>query len=309
MKTAQRIEEALTSIRHCWEYTSGVQCPASLAEALSTELPHIAPETWQKRLSWGGVYLNGRSVTSDCPLSPPCRLEYFEPKFDIEDARRVFPEFSREWIVFEDEDLLIVYKPAGLPSLPVREQKYFNMKSYLCAYTGAAVHLPSRLDTATSGLMAVSKTERMHGCLQKLFEKRRAGKTYLFEADGQPAWRQTTVNGAIARDAEHAVLRKIALQGGKPASTLFQVQYHCSPHSSIILARPLSGRTHQIRVHAQSLGLPVVGDSFYGGRPAPHLHLLSYRLELPGYLGREPLTATLPERFIPDWLDAGRLAV
>jgi len=313
----QRIKDALTSIHHAWEIREKPEGPLRLLEVLKSRLPHLEEQSWGKRISWGGVFVNGRTADSDRELEVPCLVEYFEPKFDISRAETVFPPFSTDYVIFEDEHLLFVFKPAGLPSLPVREQKHHNLRDYLLNYTGSKIHIPSRIDTSTQGLTVVSKTPQMHPYLQRIFEKRRVQKFYLLEVAQRVAWPGRTVDASIARDGTHPVLRKTVNEGGKKASTTFESLYFsefkaagAKPlETSILLARPLSGRTHQIRVHAQSIGLPIIGDNFYGGLAADCLHLLSYRLCFQHPLSRQELDIRVPPELLPGWLDPARLSI
>jgi len=313
-----RVFETLTS-KH-WSYIYRESAPSSLIEALKRELPHINPLSWAQRLSWGGVYVNGRACFGDRPLEAPCRVEYYEPKFDLAEAGHVFPPLKREHIIYEDDELIAVFKPAKLPCLPTREQKHFNLRSKLLEYlntrnSSGTLHLPSRLDTSASGLVIASKSARMHKELQRLFEKRQIIKSYLLETPGRVDWDETQVNLPIGKDSRHPVLRKVVQDGGKDAVTTFHFLYgsEFNPQdgpaieTSILCAKPLTGRTHQIRVHALTLEGPIIGDNFYGGLPAGNLHLLSYQLQFKHPFTHKTMDIRVPDGLFPPWLDPSRL--
>lgn len=272
------------------------------------------------RAAWGGLYLNGRMAHKEVQLSAPCQVEYFEPKFKIEEADKFFPEFKEEYILFEDEDLLIVFKPANLPCLPGKEQQRFHLKGCLLKYlakssTKAQIHLPSRLDSSVSGVIAASKSARMNKELQQAFEKRTVSKTYILEVLGHFPEDEILVEKAITRDTLHPVLRKVCEENGKPARTSFkfcalkeytegmpQQNTNAGNSSSLVSAKPLTGRTHQIRVHAAHLGFPIIGDNFYAGEPSDSLHLLSYSFGFFNPFSKKELRVSLPQRLYPSWL-------
>lgn len=301
----ERIERAFISRYWSFELHEPSSAEPSLLKLLESRLSHIDPSSWERRLSWGGAYVNGIPAPEDRELPCPCRVEYYEPKFDLEKAHEFFPKWDPAWVVYEDGELLVSFKPAGLPCMPAREQQRFNLKVYLESHIGGTIHMPSRLDMSTQGIVIVSKAERMHAPLQRLFEERLIRKSYLFYARGACDWTSRAVEGPIGKHPEHPVLRQVAPSGGRRAVTLLEWVRRSTredgSHEGVVQARPLTGRTHQIRVHASSVGLPIRGDNFYGGEPAPTLHLLSWRLDLAHPTSSAPLTIRLPETLAPAW--------
>lgn len=302
MTDLERLQSALTTVRHEWCYHDMATCPGSVSAALTQELPHLALSVREAQLRGGAVYVNGLRVESDVPLAPPVKIEFFEPK----GAEAPHQSFDEGWVIYEDDDLLGVVKPAGLTAMPARDQKYRNLKSFIEMRTGAPIHMPSRLDTSTSGVVVVSKTPRMHGRLQHIFERRRVEKLYLAEVTGAADFTARTVDNAIDRDPAHQVLRRVVSAGGKRAVTSFRVLEHRlstegSRPTTVLAAYPLTGRTHQIRVHTAHLGVPIVGDNFYGGELAPTLHLLCYRLSFPHPISGAPLRLEVPAPRLPPW--------
>lgn len=300
------LAHTLSSKHHRWLLDQTDTTPLHLTTALTVKFPQIPVEQWPARLKWGGVYVNGRRVLANQRLFPPCYVEYFEPQGDLDDLARAFPPFDPlNHLVYDDGSLLIVYKPAGLSCMPTREQQRFSLFASLVEHYGTGLHMPSRLDFAAAGLVCVSLTKKGHRPLQQSFEQHQVFKQYLLETPLM-SWKRQTATGPIARDPQHPVLRRIAPEG-KLAHTEFEhiVSYPNPasglPPSSILTAQPITGRTHQIRVHAANLGAPIIGDKFYGGRPADDLHLLSYRVKLSHPLTQVMIDERLPDHLLPSW--------
>ena len=312
----KRIHETLHSTHWRWETSSARNGREKLLAFLKRKLPHIDPSSWPERFEWGGVFINGRPAEPDAVLpAEPCLVEYFEPKHSFAELATLYPPFLPEQhVLFEDRDLIVAFKPEGLPSKPSKEQKKYSLLASLERHTGRRLHMPSRLDTGTAGVIIVSKSRRAHAALQQAFEKRRIKKQYLLEVCGHVGFKNTTVDAAIDRDPRHPVLRRVVQSGGKAAVTRFRLMYHIrraiagEPQDlSVLMAEPLTGRTHQIRVHSASLGLPLVGDPFYGGLEDETLHLLSYRIELTHPFAAEPLRISVPDALLPSWIEASHL--
>ncbi len=307
-----RIHAAFSSRYHEIIFWEARECPKFLSHALTLNLPHLPNNDWEDRFAWGGVFVNGKDTREDLPLVAPCRIEYYEPLYDFKNPGSFFPAFSKDWIIFEDQDLVVCYKPNRLPTIPAREQTRFNLRCYLESYYKTPVHMPSRIDMSTQGLVIASKAERMHNKLQNLFVHHTIQKEYLFLGSGAVNWSEIICNGQIGKDPRHPVLRKVVDQAGKPAVTKFTV-LHTSLHgaqsdqaqpTTLVLAQPLTGRTHQIRVHTAYLDLPIVGDNFYGGYVAESLHLLSYRLAFTHPFTQERLNIRVPHKLLPTWAES-----
>jgi 23S rRNA-/tRNA-specific pseudouridylate synthase len=276
---------------------------------LISRLPHIPAESWPERFDFGGVYVNGREALTDLPLPYPCKIEYYEPKFAISDAASIFPPFSAENILYHDEHIAVAYKPPRLSSMPAKEQRHFSLKRYLDNYFGRPVHMPSRLDVSAQGLVVVSTSPLAHAGLQRAFELRTVSKTYRFATHTVEPFGERTVSLNIANDPRHPVLRRASLTEGQSAETLLRFSHSAlsGEHAvSVITAKPITGRTHQIRVHAASQQMPIVGDNFYDGLTAPYLHLVSYALEITHPITKLPLSLELPEKLTPAWVRTPR---
>lgn len=178
-------------------------------------------------------------------------------------------------IVYEDDAIIVVNKPAGLLSVPGKEEKFsvYNLIQARLPQSESPLTV-HRLDMDTSGLLLLAKTKEAHQHLQAQFEQRLIHKQYI-------AWLEGTVNqdtGRIALplcpDPHDRPRQKVDPVEGKPAITDYKVLERKN-NRTLIAFYPLTGRTHQLRVHAaHPLGLhcPIVGDMLYG-KPAERLYL------------------------------------
>jgi tRNA pseudouridine32 synthase/23S rRNA pseudouridine746 synthase len=210
-------------------------------------------------------------------------------------------------VVYRDDDILIAYKPAGLSSMPAKEQRHFSMKASIEALVQRSIHMPSRLDVSAQGLLVTSISARAHARLQQAFESRQVTKRYLCASRQRPPWSETRVTLPIARDPRHPVLRIAHATDGQPAETFFR--FECDTESEgtpvrVYLAEPITGRTHQIRVHAASQGIALHGDRFYGGERASHLHLVSCEVIVAHPVSGAALRCVLPHSLRPQWASA-----
>lgn len=186
-------------------------------------------------------------------------------------------------IVYEDEWIIVINKPAGLLSVPGKDSQLPSVYSLMHARYPQAegplmVH---RLDMDTSGLMIITKTKQAHQQLQADFSHRRISKRYVALLDGIVETEQGTIDLPICPDPTDRPRQIVSLQHGKPASTSFKVLQRKDGRTLIALW-PHTGRTHQLRVHTahhQGLKSPIAGDRLYGRVTAPRLCLHAEGLE------------------------------
>jgi 23S rRNA pseudouridine1911/1915/1917 synthase len=183
-------------------------------------------------------------------------------------------------IVYEDADVIVVNKPAGLVVHPAEGNPDGTLVNALIAHCGASLSgiggvrrpgIVHRLDKDTSGLMVVAKNDAAHQALAADLEARRIERIYQALVWGVPSPRAGEIEGNIGR---HPVDRKrmaVLKRGGKPALTRYRVLRAVGPAASLVECRLATGRTHQIRVHLASIGHPVVGDPVYGRATASRL--------------------------------------
>ena len=300
-----RVERTLRTRYWSWILTAESDEPRQLVELLLKKLPHIESASWVDRFNFGGVYVNGLAALKNQELPIPARVEYYEPKFEISDASSVFPEFRSEYILFHDDAIAVVYKPPHLPSMPAKEQRHFSLKRSLERELQRVVHMPSRLDVSAQGIVVVSTAAAAHAGLQRAFENRSVRKTYRFATHQPPAKSSLVVDINISESPEHPVLRTISESAGQTARTDFIYSHERDRDDGalhVITAHPITGRTHQIRVHAAASGMPIVGDNFYGGIPGDYLYLVSCEVSFSHPISGANQSFSLPRRLSPDWV-------
>lgn len=191
-------------------------------------------------------------------------------------------------VVHEDQDMLVVDKPPGLPVHPAVGHPNHTLVNALLAHcpdlTGIGGKLRPgivhRLDKDTSGLLMVAKNAKAHLSLTNQLKERTVKKGYITLVKGHPAVQEGTIEAPISRDPRNR--KRMAVVGkGRESVTRYMVVEHLDDYS-LLEVWPKTGRTHQIRVHLSHLGHPVVGDSLYGGK-APflkrqflHAHFLGF---------------------------------
>ena len=194
-------------------------------------------------------------------------------------------------IIYEDDDVIVLDKPAGLLSMS-RNQQY-SPESTLEEY-GFLVH---RLDRNTSGVVIVAKTPEVQEFLKKQFQARTTKKTYFAVVSGRPKLDEARIDLPLARDLKHKTTFRVD-PNGKEAETFYKV-IKANDKYALIELHPTTGRTHQLRVHLEYLGHPILGDEVYGGKKAERLFLHANKLEitLPNG-GRRVFEAKLPTEFL-----------
>ena len=178
-------------------------------------------------------------------------------------------------IVYEDADLLVIDKPAGLAVHPGAGLADGTLVNALLAHCGplpdaGAAERPGivhRLDKDTSGLLLAAKTPVALTRLQRMFAERRISRLYKAVARGVPAPPEGRVEGNIGRSPRNRLRMAVVVPpAGKPAATRYRVTEAFGPDACLLECRLETGRTHQIRVHMAHLGHPLLGDPLYAGR-------------------------------------------
>ncbi|MFB9887094.1 bifunctional tRNA pseudouridine(32) synthase/23S rRNA pseudouridine(746) synthase RluA [Balneatrix alpica] len=186
-------------------------------------------------------------------------------------------------ILFADEHLVIVNKPSGLLSVPGRgPERHDSVLSRIRQLhpQAEAVH---RLDMSTSGIMLLALTKSAERHLKRQFELRQPSKAYIADVWGNMNAEQGLVDLPLRCDWPNRPRQMVCFEHGKNAQTRYQVlaQHTCGQR---LLLRPITGRSHQLRVHMQALGHPILGDEFYAHdqalAAAPRLHLHAWQLSV-----------------------------
>ncbi|MBO1325439.1 RluA family pseudouridine synthase [Acetobacter sp. TBRC 12305] len=175
-------------------------------------------------------------------------------------------------VLYEDDDLIVLDKPAGLVVHPAPGNETGTLVNGLIAHCGASLQgiggerrpgIVHRLDKDTSGVMVVAKTELAHLALSEDFAQRRIDRCYLAFAWGLPAPAQGEYEGAIGRDKRDRKRMALTPRGGKWALTRYRTLECFGSAAALVECRLATGRTHQIRVHFSTNGHPLIGDPLY----------------------------------------------
>lgn len=207
-------------------------------------------------------------------------------------------------IIYEDDYLLIVNKPAGMLSVPGKETAdsvYSRIRHLYPDATGPLV--VHRLDIATSGLLLIAKTKEVHQNLQAQFSNRSIKKRYTALLEGIVSNEEGTIDLPLCLNPLDRPRQIVDKEHGKPAITRYRVLAR-TESQTLVAFYPLTGRTHQLRVHsAHSLGLhcPIKGDELYGSK-ADRLYLHAESLEFTHPVSKEKVTIEVKADFTQQWL-------
>jgi 23S rRNA pseudouridine1911/1915/1917 synthase len=238
---------------------------------LRDQIPQVSRGTIQRLLTEGRIQVNGRAVK---PTHHPCAGEIIS--IDWPEARpdRAAPEDLPLNILHEDDDLLVVNKAAGVvvhPAAGHAEHTLVNALLHHCAGKLSGIGgvarpgIVHRLDKETSGCLVVAKNDAAHLSLSAQFAGRTVTKIYRAIVCGQMPHAQGEINAAIARHPKQRKRMAVAPGNGRAAHTSYQVLQQLKDVAFVEM-RLHSGRTHQIRVHLEHIGCPVLGDLVYGRR-------------------------------------------
>ena len=206
-------------------------------------------------------------------------------------------------ILYEDAQLIVVNKPAGMVVHPAPGNPDRTLVNALIAHCGESLSgiggvrrpgIVHRLDKDTSGLMVAAKTDAAHAHLAAQFAARSIARAYTAVVWGVPRPRAGEIEGNIGRSRSNRKRMAVVDRGGKPALTRYRVVQTLGAAASVVECRLATGRTHQIRVHLASRGHPIIGDRLYGRAGGARLKRLSPRARaaLAGF-GRQALHAHL----------------
>lgn len=246
--------------------------------------PDRSRSEWQKLCKAGHVKVNSEVVVS--------------PKFELDedDAVTVSPppvmDFANDTlpILYEDENVMVINKPAGIlthaKGAPLNE---FTVAEFMRSRTsdqpeGNRPGIVHRLDRDTSGVIICARTPGAQTFLQRQFSDRKVKKTYLAIIEGVPKEAKSVLRLPIERNPKTPSMFRVG-PNGKPAETACEVLWGDTKRTLVQL-KPLTGRTHQLRVHMAYMGTPILGDRFYGKKTAQTqrlaLHAYSLEITIPG---------------------------
>jgi 23S rRNA pseudouridine1911/1915/1917 synthase len=241
----------------------------------------------------GAKLESGMSVRVQIPATAPSELLGEDIPLDI---------------VFENDDVVVINKPAGMVVHPGAGHQSGTLVHAILGYDPemegiggedrpGVVH---RLDKDTSGLLILAKNDAAHHWLEDQFRERKVAKTYLALVDGKPPTPSGRVEASIGRDPSHRKKMAIVPAGkGREAVSEYRT-LESLPRHTLLEFHPLTGRTHQIRVHCAFLGCPIAGDRVYGWKQPSlpldrhFLHASRLRITLPGEHEPRQFDAPLP---------------
>jgi 23S rRNA pseudouridine1911/1915/1917 synthase len=241
-----------------------------LDKYLHSRFSNLSRNYIQEAIKQGSAKVNGKEAKPSQKLNPGDEISFVLPEPPIKD---ILPENIPLKIIYEDEDLIILNKQAGIVVHPSRGNTHGTLVNALAFYSnelssGLGDFRPGivhRLDRNTTGVMIVTKKETAQWKIAKQFENRQINKTYVAIVHGTPELTADRIKAALGI---HPYIREryaIRLEDGKEAITFYEVIEAFRGFSFLELT-PKTGRTHQIRVHLSYLKHPIVADDMYGGK-------------------------------------------
>lgn len=283
------------------------QTSERLDKFLVESLPEFSRSRIQGLIAAGCVDVNGRAAgkagqpleagaTLVVRVPPPARTEIIAEQIPLD-------------VIFENDDLLVVNKPAGMVVHPAAGHSSGTLVNAVLGYDAeiegiggeerpGVVH---RLDKDTSGLILLAKNERAHRWLQDQFRLRKVEKTYLALVDGKPPTPSGRVETFIGRDPKNRKrMANVSASKGREAVSEYKTLESFKNHT-LLEFHPFTGRTHQIRLHCAFLKCPIAGDEVYGRKSSTvalsrhFLHAAKLKIILPGETAARTFEASLPD--------------
>ncbi|TFD91893.1 RluA family pseudouridine synthase [Jeotgalibacillus sp. R-1-5s-1] len=248
------------------EKWSGLTLEAVLRDELAFSKKTIHQWRMEK-----GIHINGELVPWKNTLSEGDTLT-----FSLDDPAPSYPPFQMPVdILFEDDHLIIVNKPAQMdthPNEPGQNNTLVNAVVHHELQSGRNGYIQPihRLDRDTTGAILFAKHSAIKPLLDQMLEKRDIQRTYLAIVQGEVKTPKGTINQPIGKDRHHATRRRVSPGGQKAVTHYRKVRFDASSNTTIMELSLDTGRTHQIRVHLSSIGHPIVGDTLYGAKKAGH---------------------------------------
>jgi 23S rRNA pseudouridine1911/1915/1917 synthase len=257
-----------------------------LDKYLTQVLPRLSRAYLQRLIEQGDVLVNGQKAKASRKLSEGDRITVELPPPPGHPLAEPIPLA----VIYEDENILVVDKPAGLTVHPAPgHPNHTLVNAILARCPGLTLSseltrpgIVHRLDKDTSGLIVIAKNDSARDYLAGQFKSRTVTKGYLVLVKGRLSPEQGIIEAPIGRDP-HRRQRMAIVEAGKEATTRYQVRKYLDNYT-LVEVSPLTGRTHQIRVHLSAIGHPVIGDPTYGTKSAyldrqfVHAYRLGFRL-------------------------------
>lgn len=273
------------------DYTASEADHSTRLDALlAARYPQASRSRWQDSIKRGEVLCNGERIKPKYSVNAG---DYLSGAVALQDEAAHQPQAIALDICYQDEDIIVINKPAGLVVHPAAGNRDGTLLNALLYHFPSTASLPRagivhRLDKDTSGLMVVAHSLRAHTGLVEQLQSRRMGRTYLALVH-----RYVTAGGSIDQPIgrHHHERTKMAVRSdGKPAVTHYRVEERFND-ITLLRVNLESGRTHQIRVHMAHIHHPLVGDPVYGGKPQLPKHIDAAQREALATFPRQALHA------------------
>lgn len=214
-------------------------------------------------------------------------------------------------LVYQDDDIIIANKPSGLLSVPGKAPEHRDSLITRIQRVYPHARIVHRLDMATSGVMVLAQNKDSHRALSKQFELRQTAKRYFARVDGQPEVLSGNIDLPLICDWPNRPRQKVDFTQGKKALTHYEVVAQ-QDNEALVALFPVTGRSHQLRVHMLELGHPILGDRLYGSPEvvarAPRLQLHAESLCITHPVSGQKLIFSAPLPFsdyVPSIFEAG----
>lgn len=296
---AERLWDAMGREKNTSEVTGVSFKPRRIRadQLLANQYPLFSRAALAKLFDKGVVKYGGKVLKSGDKLMSDALLNADVSSLAVSDETIDLP------ILYEDDDVLVVNKPAGVLT---HVQGAFNPEATVATFvrkraaelTGERAGIVHRLDRPTSGVIVTAKNARALSFLQKQFADRTVRKTYIAIVYGHLKQKEAVIDMPIERNPKAPATFRVGANG-KPAKTRYKVLKE-NDHASLVELKPVTGRTHQLRVHLAHIGNPIIGDPLYGtGKHGDRLYLHAQSLEIMLPHEEQPriFTAALPPEF------------
>jgi len=239
---------------------------------LSNRFPTYSRTQVQRMIRLGQVEIPGRRLKTSSTLAQGEILFITAPGLAPVGPPPVMPE-----VIYEDDRLLVVNKPANMLAHPTGIIFAYALVGIVrTARPDDVIDLGHRLDRETSGVSVLTKDKQANAIVKAAFKEKRTTKVYKAVVHGSPPWEELTVDEPIGKALESDIrIRRGVNPEGLQATTSFRVLHRMKSYS-LVEARPTTGRTHQIRVHLEHTGFPILGDKIYGQPDNTFLHHLDH---------------------------------
>jgi len=268
---------------------------------ISIWFPDVSRSKWQDLIKSGNITVDGSKTKSSYRVSAGEKIEIDIPEgFN---SKRLVPQDIPLDVVYEDSYLIGINKPSSLVVHPGPGHEKGTLANGLIYRYEKLPDLPDperpgivhRLDKGTSGIIVVARTDEIYLELKDQFKNREVEKEYLAIVDGHFDEKEGLIDAPVGRSAKDKTKMKVKM-GGKESRTQFSVIEEFENYT-LLRIKPVTGRTHQIRVHMDYINHRILGDSYYGGPPAERLMLHARRLTIRHPVEGTELTLEAP---VPD---------